>query len=85
MPRSAVFGKPVLAVFRLTNDSLDGDHTFPAPLTVFGNLKATSISIFQGTDEESGSHRQARRCDAGPGGQGRQPEKGWPPLHPQGA
>ncbi|MCQ9730070.1 hypothetical protein LM497_29430 [Pseudomonas aeruginosa] len=48
--------KPVLAVFRLTNDSLDGDHTFPAPLTVFGSLKATGISIFQGTDEEGSSY-----------------------------
>lgn len=48
--------KPVLAVFRLTNDSLDGDHTFPAPLTVFGSLKATGISIFQGTDDEGSSY-----------------------------
>lgn len=48
--------KPVLAVFRLTNDSLDGDHTFSAPLTVFGSLKASGISIFQGTDEEGSSY-----------------------------
>ena len=48
--------KPVLAVFRLTNDSLEGDHTFPAPLTVLGNLKATGISIFQGTDDEGSSY-----------------------------
>lgn len=48
--------KPVLAVFRLTNDSLDGDHAFPAPLTVFGSLKATGISIFQGTDDEGSSY-----------------------------
>ena len=48
--------KPVLAVFRLTNDSLEGDHTFPAPLTVFGSLKATGISIFQGTDDEGSSY-----------------------------
>lgn len=48
--------KPVLAVFRLTNDSLNGDHAFPAPLTVFGSLKATGISIFQGTDDEGSSY-----------------------------
>lgn len=51
-----VAAKPVLAVFRLTNDALDGDHTFPAPLTVFGTLKATGISIFQGTDDEGSSY-----------------------------
>ncbi len=44
------------AVFGLTNDSLNGDHKLPAPLVVFGMLKATSISIFQGTDEEGSSY-----------------------------
>ena len=48
--------KPVLAVFRLTNDSLEGDHSFPAPLTVFGSLKATGVSIFLGSDDEGSSY-----------------------------
>lgn len=48
--------KPVLSVFGLTNDSLDGDHKFPEALTVFGALKVSSISIFQGTEEEGSSY-----------------------------
>ena len=48
--------KPVLAIFRLTNDSLEGDHSFPAPLTVFGSLKVSAISIFHGDEEEGSSY-----------------------------
>ena len=48
--------KPVLSVFGLTNDSLDGDHKFPEALTVFGALKVSSISVFNGTDDEGSSY-----------------------------
>ena len=54
--RDPLFAAPaVLSTFRLTNSSLDGDHTFPE-LTVFGSLKVSSISIFLGTDEEGSSY-----------------------------
>lgn len=48
--------KPVLAVFGLTNGNLDGDHKLPEALIVFGTLKVSSISIFQGTEEEGSSY-----------------------------
>ncbi|WP_298702095.1 hypothetical protein [uncultured Variovorax sp.] len=47
---------PVRAVFRTTNDVLSGDHALPAPLTVFGSLKVTSISVFAGDEGEGGSY-----------------------------
>ena len=49
-------GRPaVLSTFRLTNSSLDGDHNFPA-LTVFGSIKVTAVSVFQGTDADGSSY-----------------------------
>lgn len=48
--------KSVLTVFRLTNETLDGEHSFPAGLTVFGSLTANGISIFQGTEAEGSSY-----------------------------
>ena len=54
--RDPLFASPaVLATFRLTNSSLDGDHTFPE-LTVFGSLKVTAVSVFNGTDSEGSSY-----------------------------
>jgi hypothetical protein len=54
--RDPLFASPaVLATFRLTNSSLDGDHSFPE-LTVFGTLKVTSVSVFQGTDADGSSY-----------------------------
>ncbi len=54
--RDPLFASPtVLSTFRLTNSSLDGDHTFPE-LTVFGSLKVTAVSVFNGTDSEGSSY-----------------------------
>ena len=54
--RDPLFASPaVLATFRLTNSSLDGDHRFPE-LTVFGSIKVTAVSVFQGTDADGSSY-----------------------------
>jgi hypothetical protein len=47
---------PVQAVFGLTNASPNGDHRLPDSLTVFGSLKVTAISIFQGSEDEGSSY-----------------------------
>lgn len=46
----------VLGTFGLTNRQLDGDHKLPEALTVFGSLKVTSISIFNGDEQEGISY-----------------------------
>ena len=46
----------VLGTFGLTNRQLDGDHTLPEALPVFGALKVASISIFNGDEEEGISY-----------------------------
>lgn len=46
----------VLGVFGLTNSQLNGDHTLPEALTVFGTLKVSAISIFHGNEEEGSSY-----------------------------
>lgn len=54
--RDPLFASPaVLSTFRLTNASLDGDHAFPE-LTVFGSVKVSSVSVFQGTDADGSSY-----------------------------
>lgn len=54
--RDPLFASPaVLATFRLTNSSLDGDHAFPE-LIVFGTIKVSSVSVFNGTDAEGSSY-----------------------------
>jgi len=45
----------IKAVFRLTNSNLNGTHTLPAPLTVFG-LKTLVVSIFEGAANEGSSY-----------------------------
>lgn len=38
----------------MSSDNLNGDHQFPETLTVFGKLKASSVSIYVGDEEEGG-------------------------------
>ena len=40
----------VRSVFHATSDSLNGDHTFPEPLMVFGTLKVSGMSIYEDED-----------------------------------
>ncbi|UIF85745.1 hypothetical protein [Cupriavidus sp. UYPR2.512] len=55
--RTALTATPaVRAVFKATNDALDGDHTLPEPLTVFGSLKTMGVSIFLGGEDEGSSY-----------------------------
>ena len=46
----------VRAVFKATNDVLDGNHPLPEPLTVFDTLKTTGVSIFHGGSDEGSSY-----------------------------
>lgn len=46
----------VLGTFGLTNRQLDGDHELPQPLTVFGTLTVSAISIFHGDEDEGNSY-----------------------------
>lgn len=46
----------VLGIFGLTNRQLDGDHELPQPLTVFGTLTVSAISIFHGDEDEGNSY-----------------------------
>lgn len=48
--------KPVLAVFRLTNNNLNGDHKLPQELSIFGSIKVSAISVFIGDEEEGSSY-----------------------------
>lgn len=46
----------VQAVFHATNHVFDGNYAFPAPLMVFGTLKASNVWVFEGGNDVGSSY-----------------------------